>query len=1395
MPNEITQKLGFEASQAVKTLTDLKTRLDQFKQSLTNVANTARKFETKMRPVVAVMRELRTASSTAQSGLKNLAPTMNQAATAAANTGKNMKEAANQVQQGAKSAGNAANNLAKNMQNAGQQGAQAGKLITLSWKTVARIVQAQIIVRGLSALIRAFTDAGRASIEFRLNIAEIKVIASDTLGSMDKISDSVKQLAIDMGKSAADVAEGLYQTISNQVTDAAHAIDFLRQAEQLALVTHAETRDAVNAMSSVMNSYSLGMEQAEHVAGTLFKTVELGRLRLNEFADILGRVTPLTAELGIQWEEVAASLATMTRQGVRVNTAVTQLRGIILKLIKPTEKMRELFKQWGVRDAEEATQKFGGLVGLLKELAQQTGGSSQEMAEYFNRVRAIAGVMGIMTDDGKLVADTLGEIEKATKSSTEAFEEYTKVPAHRIVKSINEIKIRFMELWETAQPALASILETVTKLVPNVETLQNAVKTLGVLLAGAAAAGVVFLGIAVAAGVAIGGIGIAIGLAVAALGSWIFAIFQAKSAWEQYNDTTQHLIDDFDRRQESSSKLYQKLQKEVTDTHEKEWKERTQYAWDYLSEISIVWDQMLEIVNSSIKAIRNYTDSMWDNIVKKGRESFSALTDVQKNFQQFMQRSDDRLLNLQERHHQQEYKLALENANDKKKLDLILKESKLELAKAATLAAQAGIKEDQQKQALAKAQAAETLALEALRHAKTMENHAAERKALRALQAAQKQGYEAEARFRENLKRANTEELKQWEANLEKKIGRVDELRDAWQDINEQLARQEDQQSKAATELRERRAKIEAEIYKNLFTRKDLQMAEMLGIDDAMKRFNTELISTIQRAKFDWDVEITRLQDLLNQTVFKLKGEFGEIDKDLSADAQKILGRARLPYENISDYIKDALKAHKEFSLEYKKAALERSEIDSNLYDSYQQINNLLGQLSGADFFQHLKNQPKYFKQANTEAANLYNTIKDVNEAQRRGYELQDGQIDNYTNTLNKLKESGYVQDSVLKVLEEGVRLLALRQDEVIKKKENDLKLDDERFRSGERFTKNISKLSEDYAQKVEKGGSAIDSNNKKLATSREAVTSLFEPTRQVTTELSNQTNQIDASTTSMKELTAATREQQAATAATQAPGVPGVPGAPEAPTAPVDISVQAATLETSVQGALTKAQGLNEQFITIKTSVDELVWRLLDVESTVTNSMQHVGRLNQTFGLLGESIAANYSYLNDLVNLILDAAKATEQTNAEMLNLGNGISAAVSLAHQLESAMRAVEEAAKAAAAAIAAAKAAQGGMYKGGPVTYLQSGGTPRGQDTIPAMLAPGEFVVNARSTRKFFSQLQAMNAGQNPVYREQGGSVTNIGDINVSVSQGDTARQSARDIATAIRRELRRKTSRLD
>jgi len=89
--------------------------------------------------------------------------------------------------------------------------------------------------------------------------------------------------------------------------------------------------------------------------------------------------------------------------------------------------------------------------------------------------------------------------------------------------------------------------------------------------------------------------------------------------------------------------------------------------------------------------------------------------------------------------------------------------------------------------------------------------------------------------------------------------------------------------------------------------------------------------------------------------------------------------------------------------------------------------------------------------------------------------------------------------------------------------------------------------------------------------------------------------------------------------------------------------------------------------------------------------------------------------------------------------------------------------------------------GMSVGGVVNYLATGGNvpsyrpnpnpsyfkPKGTDTVPAMLSPGEFVINAGATAKHGDLLSAINSGQDVGYSATGGLIEYLayGDSSTS------------------------------
>lgn len=119
-----------------------------------------------------------------------------------------------------------------------------------------------------------------------------------------------------------------------------------------------------------------------------------------------------------------------------------------------------------------------------------------------------------------------------------------------------------------------------------------------------------------------------------------------------------------------------------------------------------------------------------------------------------------------------------------------------------------------------------------------------------------------------------------------------------------------------------------------------------------------------------------------------------------------------------------------------------------------------------------------------------------------------------------------------------------------------------------------------------------------------------------------------------------------------------------------------------------------------------------------------------------------------------------------------------------------------------VAKLKKTIGKNYGGIVPKYMANGGRAMGSDTVPAMLTPGEFVVNKAATKAYRPLLERINESKYPGMLG-GGGMTQIPVNNVSTSLNDNstavynynlgfsisgANSNANDIARAVMREIK-------
>ena len=312
-------------------------------------------------------------------------------------------------------------------------GAAVARLVmnTTSWDAGSKKIQASQgklagVAKGVGA---AFAAAGAAIVaglvasvkkadEFNKEFANVSTLVDTSAVNMGKMQAQLLGLDSRLG-SATELTNGLYQAISASV-DPAKAVEFVGEAAKFAKAALIDTNTAVDVITTGLNAYGLEAEKATQISDQLFAVVKLGKTNGAELSSVIGQIIPMAANLGVGFDELGASIAIETRQGVSAAESTTQLGSIMTAMMKPSEDLKAALTRLGYESGEAAIKALG-FKGTIEALNDSTGGSKEKLAGMFNNVRALKGVMALTGKGAADFSSVLDEIKNSAGATDVAF--------------------------------------------------------------------------------------------------------------------------------------------------------------------------------------------------------------------------------------------------------------------------------------------------------------------------------------------------------------------------------------------------------------------------------------------------------------------------------------------------------------------------------------------------------------------------------------------------------------------------------------------------------------------------------------------------------------------------------------------------------------------------------------------------------------------------------------------------------------------------------------------------------------------------------------------------------------------------------------------------------------
>lgn len=274
-----------------------------------------------------------------------------------------------------------------------------------------------LIVGG--GFVGALTKGSKEFLSWETGLARVGTLMGAGQDSFAMYGTAVNNMSIQFGMGMNVVTEALYQTISASV-DAGDATEFLGVAGKTAVGGLTDMATAVDGLTSVMNAYGLATSEAAHIGDVFAIAQKRGKTTIGEISAQIGLVTPIASALGVPIEELAAGLATATKQGIGTASATAALRQVLVAIVAPPIRARKKLEELGISWGEQ-TLKARGLAGSLKYLSDSLDGDKESMSRILGSVEALNISLALTSERGMKdmnditleMQTSVGELDKA----------------------------------------------------------------------------------------------------------------------------------------------------------------------------------------------------------------------------------------------------------------------------------------------------------------------------------------------------------------------------------------------------------------------------------------------------------------------------------------------------------------------------------------------------------------------------------------------------------------------------------------------------------------------------------------------------------------------------------------------------------------------------------------------------------------------------------------------------------------------------------------------------------------------------------------------------------------------------------------------------------------------
>lgn len=255
-------------------------------------------------------------------------------------------------------------------------------------------------------------ESSKLNAELGRSIALVAGESEEALFPQEQMRKMVLSLGTEYAKFPVEEAKSLYAAVGMGAGDATKAMDLMRAANTLSIAGNANLEVSLNAVGGAVRAYAADWKDSMKFADTIRMAEATGKTTVEELAGSLGRITSMSAALGLTFEETTAAIAAMTSTGIKANMAVSGLHEAFANILHPLHEAEMEAARLGIK-FNSAALKAKGFHGFLEAITHSARyGGVESMKHLFASVEGFNAVMQISAGGMKGFTDAIDAMSK-----------------------------------------------------------------------------------------------------------------------------------------------------------------------------------------------------------------------------------------------------------------------------------------------------------------------------------------------------------------------------------------------------------------------------------------------------------------------------------------------------------------------------------------------------------------------------------------------------------------------------------------------------------------------------------------------------------------------------------------------------------------------------------------------------------------------------------------------------------------------------------------------------------------------------------------------------------------------------------------------------------------------